>query len=354
MLFNVRCTLLKGSDLHNIIFKTSDLHKAIFAVNNMMTIVKRFLVIAAMAVLSIWTVLVFAQPADEDVLWSSPDFTVTVQDVKWYMKSPISADGEYLWEEPHKVRRAIVDLFTLKVLEVEADEAQVMSEEEKQWIADYRTAMAMVSRYLRRQAMEMMSSVDWEQAASEHYLAHRDEFVVPESRMVRTFLLRLEERTESEAVALAADLAPKTLTPDEFKMVVLDNTEDAAAGDGLMPRVTIGQTVQPFEDAVFSMSTIGEISDPIVSEFGVHVVQLLGITPRRQREFEEVEEQVVDKVKQKRWAEFNTYLRAEPERNPPAGAVEMTANIDALLNFADQRNNAAQEAQIRGAKDSPP
>ena len=283
----------------------------------------------------VWAPCAFSQPADEDVLWSSPDFDITVGDVKWYMNSPRTADGTYLWEHPEKVRRAITDLFTLRVLEVEADEAGAMTAEEKQWIASYRAAMATVSRHLRVQAMEMMESVDWEQAAIEHYLAHRDEFVVPEARTVRSFLLRLDSRTEGEALALAAELAPKTLTQEEFLRVVLENTEDPAAGDGFMENITPGQTVQPFEDAVFGMRSVGEVSDPIVSEFGVHVAQLIDIRPERQQAFEEVKDQIEEDIKQKRWQEFNSYLRAEPERNPPSEVVEMADNIDALLQYAN-------------------
>jgi hypothetical protein len=308
----------------------------------------------ATVIVSAWALPGFAQPGDDDVLWSSPEFDVTVRDLKWYMKSPVNADGEYLWEHPQKVQRAIIDLMTLRVLEVEADKADVMSEEEKQWLASYRVAMAAVSRHVREQAMGMMESVDWEQAAREYYLAHRDEFVTPEARTVRALLLRLSSRTEDEALALATGLAPKTLSQDDFRSVVLDNTEDAAAGDGLLEGLTVGQTVQPFEDVVFALSSIGEISDPFVSQFGVHVAQLLAISPSRQQTFDEVVDQITEEVKQKRWQEFNNYLRGEPERNPPPDVVEMTDNVDALLDFANTRHRAFQEEQIRAIEESLP
>jgi hypothetical protein len=316
--------------------------------------IKRSFLLLTKAIVATFAVEAFAQPADEDVLWSAPEFNVTVRDVKWYMKSPITADGEYLWEHPQKVQRAITDLMTLRVLEGEADKAGVMSEAEKQWIASYRVAMAAVSRYVREQAMGMMESVDWEQAAKEYYLAHPDEFVEPEARTVRTFLLRLHSRTEDEALALATGLAPKTLSQEDFRSVVLDNTEDEAAGDGLMEGLTVGQTVQPFEDAVFSLSSIGEISDPFVSQFGVHVAQLLAISPERQQTFDEVAAQITEEVKQKRWQEFNNYLRGEPQRSPPIDVVEMADNVDALLEFADARQRAFQKEQMRAIESALP
>ena len=300
-------------------------------------------------------VTALAQPDDDAVLWSSPDFEVKVSDVKWYMNSPTNADGEYLWEPPQKVLRAITDLMTLKVLEVEADAAGVMSDEEKQWLADYRAAMAVVSRHINRQAAIMMDSVNWEQAAKEYFLAHRDDFTEPEARTIRTFLLRLDTRSEEEALALATSLAPKTMSEGEFRDVVLYNTEDQAAGDGLMENVSRGQTVKPFEDAVFALTRAGEISDPVLSEFGVHVVQLLAVTPQRLKTFEEVQEQLIEDVKLKRWQEYSDFLRAEPQRNPPSEVVEMRENIDALLQFANARHEESagkRASQIRAAKNS--
>ena len=331
-----------------------DADAVIFIMGVVMTKLKSSFFLFTTVIVSVWTLPGFAQPADDDVLWSSPEFDVTVRDVKWYMNSPINADGEYLWEHPQKVQRAIIDLMTLRVLEIEADKAGVMSEEEKQWLASYRVAMAAVSRHVREQVMGMMESVDWEQAAKEYYLAHRDEFVTPEARTVRALLLRLNSRTEDEALALATGLAPKTLSQEDFRSVVLDNTEDAAAADGLLEGLTVGLTVQPFEDAVFALSSIGEISDPFVSQFGVHVAQLLAISPSRQQTFDEVAAQVIEEVKQKRWQEFNNYVRGEPERNPPPDAVEMTDNVDALLDFAELRHRASQEKQRRAIEDSLP
>ena len=310
--------------------------------------------LASLLVSLVWAFGAQSQPADEDLLWSSPDFEITVRDVKWYMKSPITADGEYLWEHPERVKRAITDLMTLRVLEVQADNAGVISEEEKQWIASYRVAMALVARHLSRQAMKMMESVDWEKAAMEYYLANREEFTLPEARTVRTFLLRLDSRTEEEAVALATVLAPKTLNQEAFRSVALENTEDPAAGDGLIENIIPGQTVQPFEVAIFSLTSVGEVSDPIVSQFGVHVAQLLAVTPERLQTFDEVRDEAEEKVKQQRWAEFNQYLRAEPQRNPPAGVEEITENVDSLLSFAAQRHSAAQEARMKELKNSQP
>lgn len=49
----------------------------------------------------------------------------------------------------------------------------------------------------------------------------------------------------------------------------------SAQNGGVLPWIAKGETVKPFENTVFSMS-VGEISEPVLSEFGYHVIKLLG------------------------------------------------------------------------------
>ena len=98
------------------------------------------------------------------------------------------------------------------------------------------------------------------------------------------------ERSEDEALRLAhALLVHARLPGSDFAELVRINTEDEAAiaTGGLMEKIERGETVEPFEAAAFALREEGEFSEPVVSQFGVHLIQLLEHQLPRQKAFEE-------------------------------------------------------------------
>jgi hypothetical protein len=290
---------------------------------------------------------VAADISGDTVLWSSPDFVISVADLKMYLNPPTTEDGEILWGTGDQVRRALDHLYTLKVLAAEARREAVLSEEQRQWIAEYHVAMKGVERLLHSRAMRMMEDVDWELAAREYYIANKEEFTTPETLDVRMLLLRTLDRTVEEAIVLARSLAPASLTREEFRVVVMENTEDPAGGDGLIENLARGQTVAEFEEAAFGLDKVDAISEPVESQFGVHVIQLLRRQPASQQSFEEARSELIQKLKENRWAEFNNYLREEPRRFPPEGLVEYQDNLDAIINLAEEQTRSSKAEATR-------
>ncbi|NLL81868.1 MAG: peptidylprolyl isomerase [Tissierellia bacterium] len=69
-------------------------------------------------------------------------------------------------------------------------------------------------------------------------------------------------------------------------------SKDSGGGLG---EFTKGQMVKEFEDAVFNME-VGEISNPVKTQFGYHIIKLTDKKPARISSFDEVKEQVIDQV----------------------------------------------------------
>jgi foldase protein PrsA len=65
----------------------------------------------------------------------------------------------------------------------------------------------------------------------------------------------------------------------------------SSAKGGDLGAIAKGDMVQEFEDAVFSL-TLNEISQPVKTAYGYHVIQVTGITPAKQSTLDEVKEQI--------------------------------------------------------------
>ena len=201
-------------------------------------------------------------------------------------------------------------------------------------MAEYAISMELIERYLRKMVEDKLAATDWEAEAREQYLASPEDYRVPESVSLRTLLIRTEDRAESEAMGIAVDLLHQAAQPGaDFSKLVSEHTEDAnaAANGGLMSGVVRGQTVPPFEEAAFALRMPGELSEPVVSQFGVHLIQLVEYRPAEQLTYEQVAKRIIDELKPIRAAQYRRGLQMEARERKLEGFVEHTEALDELM-----------------------
>ncbi|MBI4912785.1 MAG: peptidyl-prolyl cis-trans isomerase [Acidobacteria bacterium] len=108
--------------------------------------------------------------------------------------------------------------------------------------------------------------------------------------------------TESEfkaAQAKAEALRPKLTGGQDFNNAAEEQSQDPSAkvNKGDMGWFKSGAMVKPFEDAARALK-IGEISQPVRTQFGVHLIKLEG---RREKSFEEAKVQLKDEQERQRF-----------------------------------------------------
>ena len=82
-------------------------------------------------------------------------------------------------------------------------------------------------------------------------------------------------KTEDEAKKLREDInAGKISFEDAARQISLCPSGHEGGDLGFFKR---GVMVKPFEDAAFAMKEIGEVSEPVESQFGWHLIQLTGM-----------------------------------------------------------------------------
>lgn len=125
-----------------------------------------------------------------------------------------------------------------------------------------------------------------EEDIQNYYEKHKAQFVTDETVQASHILVDSEEAA-NEVLEKIADGVPF-----EDAAVQYSSCPSKQAG-GDLGRFGKGQMVKEFEDAVFSME-IGEISKPVKTQFGYHIIKLTGHTPKKDTSLKEAYQQVKD------------------------------------------------------------
>jgi peptidyl-prolyl cis-trans isomerase D len=128
------------------------------------------------------------------------------------------------------------------------------------------------------------------------YQARAGRYGVAEQRRASHILVK----TEAEAAKLAAEARKN---PGRFAELAKKYSQDSgsAANGGDLGFFGRGMMVPAFEEAAFRMKE-GEISDPVKSEFGWHVIRLSGVRPAAVRPFAEVRAELAAELEQQHGA----------------------------------------------------
>lgn len=142
-----------------------------------------------------------------------------------------------------------------------------------------------------------------EQEARAYFEAHRQAFDEPERVRVRHVLVR----TEAEArVALA-----RLRRGEPFAKVAKDLSQDPGTRDrgGEVGLVAPGQTLPDFERVAFSLKP-GELSEPVRTAFGYHIVQVTERLPAKKATWGGVRHQVLQLLREnKRREAFEAWVK---------------------------------------------
>ncbi len=146
----------------------------------------------------------------------------------------------------------------------------------------------MAQFYVERQAAGWDMS---EKAIRSYFEAHRENYAVKEAVHVRHILV------ESEAEA--RNLLLSALAGDDFAELAAKSSKDQGSAEkgGDLGWIEKGDTVPVFEQAAFSARK-GSFAGPIKSEYGWHVIQVLGKRPAGEGLYEAVKNQVARDLQQ--------------------------------------------------------
>jgi peptidyl-prolyl cis-trans isomerase C len=136
-----------------------------------------------------------------------------------------------------------------------------------------------------------------------YYDENRKEFEIPESVNASHILVR----TEAEAAEIKKQLDQGADFVELAREKSIDTTNKGNGGKmGIVQR---GAMFPAFEDAAFKLKP-GEISDPVQTNFGYHIIKVLEVNPRTVRPYEDIKGMIQSQLRSQKQ---NDWLKDKKE-----------------------------------------
>jgi hypothetical protein len=170
-----------------------------------------------------------------------------------------------------------------------------------------------------KEEIEKMLEVS-EDDMKKHFEENKASFNQPEKIKASHILIKVDEKKTKEEAKKIADKVLKEAKaglkdPKSFTELVKKYSDDEGSkrrgGDlGYFERTEEGgKMVKPFSDGAFALKEVGDISDLVESEFGIHIIKLTGNKEKVEKSFEDVKKNIENTLKtEKRKTSFEDMI----------------------------------------------
>ena len=183
------------------------------------------------------------------------------------------------------------------------DDSEVSNDEARAWYEDHKDSYLsdekLVVNYLELKRSDFVDQIDVDEADLQAaYQQAVEEHEAKEERLASHILISLDDKKIDEAVAEAKDIKARIDAGESFADLAREYSDDIGSADsgGDLGYITKGIYEGPFDDALFAL-TKGEVSEPVESAFGIHLIQLNDVRSQPMAEFENMRAELTEQVK---------------------------------------------------------
>jgi parvulin-like peptidyl-prolyl isomerase len=134
--------------------------------------------------------------------------------------------------------------------------------------------------------------------AQDYYLKNPEQYSTPQTRVVRHILV--PKKATADRIYRQLEEDPKTLDKTFVALAKQYSTDPGSKAQGGKLTISKGQTVPAFDKVAFSLDT-GELSEPVKTQYGWHIIlPLETVKPRQTTAFEDVEKAIRDQLLQQK------------------------------------------------------
>ncbi len=190
------------------------------------------------------------------------------------------------------------------------------------------------------------------------YEEQKDTYATPERRKISHILFIVNDKIDDKTALEKAQKAKQDLASKDFSALAKEISDDkvTAKTGGDLGLFNAGTMEKPFEEAVMTLK-VGEVSNPVKSKFGYHLIKVTELVAGSVKPFDSVKDEVT-KAYQKAQAETSfsesgETLTSQSFEHPDslqavAETLGLSVNKTALFT-KDKGEGIAAEDKIRGA-----
>ncbi len=204
-----------------------------------------------------------------------------------------------------ELKKALVDRWVeMALLSLGARDAKLDQDPQVKLKIEEATNQILAQAYLEREVLSQTKPVS-EKEIKRYYENHKDRYVEPEAIRARHILIEVPQgaspEEEAKALKKAREIRQKALKGEDFAKLAQKYSADPGTKEkgGDLGFFTRGQMVKEFEEAAFALKP-GEVSQPVRTAFGYHLIKVEEKRPAREKSLTEVKEQVKEEILRER------------------------------------------------------
>ena len=221
---------------------------------------------------------------------------ITEREVLLFLQ-PFGQQAIMLYQTPQGRKMVLDDVISLRLFAIEGEKAKLDETKEFKDALES-TRRAMLAQSAMREILKDVKVDDSE--AKKFYDENKQSFMQPERVHARHILI------SGDADELAQKIISDLKAGASFDVLAREYSQDPGSktngGDlGEFPR---GVMVADFEKAAFALEKPGDISEPVKSQFGIHIIKLEEKIPESPAPFEQVKDRIMQELREKKTQEL--------------------------------------------------
>lgn len=241
----------------------------------------------------------------EQVLLESNQVKITSLDFEAEVERIPAEHREEFLSSKARIRKLLENMLVYKTLAEQARKAGIGDEP----LMKKRLELAadkLLSQEQANRSVDSLKLPNFEPRARELYKINAEQYTLPEKVHASHILVDNKKRTDEEALKRIQEARAKALEGMPFDALAQEYSDDPSAKEnkGDLGFFEAGKMVKPFSDAAFAMRAPGEISEPVKTEFGYHIIRLHEKQASKLQPFDEVKAEIVKELRDKYAADY--------------------------------------------------